>query len=624
MIIRTTCLAFIIVILLGCSRASHRPVVIPPVEKAVAASSAQVEIAAPQPPADDILSDELPVLEAVEKKAPYLQYEKRKYNLDLQSGDIKDVLLALIRDTEIGLIIDPGISGAIPVMDLKDANLKEILSYILPPLHLKYQWSGKNLHIFKDPLSTRYFKLDYISASRMGNRQVSFSTRSGSNGTGSGGGSNGSGGGSSGSSGSSGGGSSGSGGGSSGENQSTSQITTSYSNTIWPTFIESIRVLVFGATDAGTATTPATNSNGTTGNSSKGSQEAFFFKDNLGREVVISPETGIIVVTAFENEITKVANFLESYEGSAQRQVWIEARVIEVNLFQAYQMGVDWGLVINRSKWYGTLDAKRTLPSPAMAFTAGSVENQALSSGTGAFQFAVSNNVLDLMIDAISRQGSLKVLASPRISTLNNEKAVIRVVREEAFFNLQTQISQGVGGNVSAPTIAVQVVPIGIVMDIIPQISENGDIMLSVNPDISELLETRRFEVEGAMATQPVIDRRSIDTVARIKSGETMVIAGIIKERKSEVLKGVPFFQKIPLLGNLFRRTEQRVDRTELIILITPTIHYGKSAEQLTAQERQRIKDAIQPLKLSDAVPIKEGIQGEQTSLKKDPKKEED
>ncbi len=616
MIIRTTLLTLLIMVLLGCSqRVSHPVATEPDVTPAEASQSA---LTAPHPPQDDILSDELPVLEAVEKKALYLQYEKRKYNLDLQSGDIKDVLLALIRDTDIGLVIDPGISGHIPIMDLKEATLKEIMGYILPPLNLKYRWEGKNIHVFKDPLITRYFKLDYLSSTRKGTRQVSFSTRSGGGGGG---------GGSSGGGGSGGSGGGGGGGDSGGQNQSSSEISTNYSNTIWPTFIESIRVLVFGTIEVGSTVTAATVSTpaGSSGaaESAEGSQQAFTFKDPIGREVIISPETGIVVITAFENEITKAAAFLESYEGSAQRQVWIEAKIIEVNLFQAYQMGVDWGLVANRSKWYGTLDAKRTLPSPAMSFTPGSVENQSLSSGAGSFQFAVSNNVLDIMLDAISRQGSLKVLASPRISTLNNEKAVIRVVREEAFFNLQTQISQGVGGNVSAPTIAVQVVPIGIVMDIIPQISENGDIMLSVNPDISELLETRRFEVEGAMATQPVIDRRSIDTVARLKTGETMVIAGIIKERKNEVLKGVPFLYKLPLLGNLFRRTEQRVDRTELIILITPRIHYGKSAEQLTAQERQRIKDAIQPLKLGDAVSIKEGILGETTSFKKDQKKEE-
>ncbi|MCP5109091.1 MAG: hypothetical protein GY950_37260, partial [bacterium] len=334
--------------------------------------------------------------------------------------------------------------------------------------------------------------------------------------------------------------------------------------------------------------------------------------------LLVSPETGIVLVTAFEDEIKKVAEFIEKYEGSSQRQVWIEARIVEVNLSKAYQMGIDWGAITNTNYFSGTLPSKRSLFSPGMAFTPGNVENQALTdANSGVFQFAVTNNLIDVMLDAISRQGNLKVLASPRISTLNNEKAVIRVVREEVFFNLQTQISQGIGGNVAAPTINVQVVPIGIIMDIVPQISAEGDILLSVNPDISELLEIRRFEVEGALATQPVIDRRSIDTIAKLKDGQTLVIAGIIKERKSQILKGVPFMYKLPLLGNLFRRTEQEVVKTELVIFITPTVHAGKSSRDLTEREKQRIRDAIVPGRLGDTFLLEEGLKGEVSSFKK-------
>jgi type II secretory pathway component GspD/PulD (secretin) len=160
-------------------------------------------------------------------------------------------------------------------------------------------------------------------------------------------------------------------------------------------------------------------------------------------------------------------------------------------------------------------------------------------------------------------------------------------------------------------------VPIGIVMDIVPQISENGDIMLNINPDISELLEVKRFEVQGALATQPVIDRRSIDTVGRVKDGQTLVLAGIIKERKNQLLKGVPFLYKIPLLGNLFRRTEQEVTRTELVIFITPRINWGRSASDLSAEEMQRIQRMIEPYRLGDTLPLDEGLRGELNSFRK-------
>lgn len=610
---RLLCISLILVFLFGCTTASKNSMNLDPGKKAKS-RPVQPSILPPQPPAEDMINDEVPVMSFIEKNAPYHQYENRKYSLDLQSGDIKDVLLALIRETDIGLVIEPGISGTIPVMDLKDATLKEILSYILPPLKLHYKWEGKNLHIYRVRLVTRYFSMNYLGVLRKGKREVSFSTRSGSAGTGSsGGGSGGSGGG--------GGGSGDSGGG--GQNQSMSQVTVEYENFTWQAFIDSMKVLVFGTVEEVEQHQVTNTEQNQEANSGDEIAKSFAFRDPVGRMMIINCANGLIVVRAYEDELEEVARFIESYEGAYHRQVWIEAKIVEVNLHKAYQMGIDWGVVANRGGYYGTLDNKRTLVSPAMTFTPGTIEDQGLASNAGSFQFAVSNNILDVMLDAIARQGNLKVLASPRISTLNNEKAVIRVVREEAFFNLQTQVSQGVGGNVTAPTINVQVVPIGIVMDIIPQISEDGTIMLSVNPDISELLETRRFEVEGAMATQPVIDRRSIDTVARIKDGETLVIAGIIKERKSEVIKGVPLLYKIPLLGNLFRRTEQRTDRTELVIFITPRVQAGRSFQQLTNEERERIKNALKPLHFGDTAPILEGLSGEIDDFKKNEKSEE-
>ncbi len=576
----------------------------------------KIEPSAPAPPSEDLIEEVVPELQPVEIKTPWQKYESKRYDFDLQSGNLVDVMRALVKGTEIGLVIDPGISSTqVPVMDLKNATLKEILTYILPPLNLKYEWKGKNIRIFKDPLVTRFFTFNYLSTARGGDRRVSYSTRSNNN-SGSSGGSGGSG-----SSSGSGGGTGGSSGGSSGgENQSTSEITTSYQNAIWQSFMESMKVLVFGSLEIVEEGDSSSSSSGSGGGDAEAPRE-FSYAGPGGKQLIIIPSTGVVMVTAYEHEIDKIAQFMERHSGSAVRQVWIEAKIVEVDLDRAYQLGVDWGAVINRGKYYGTLDNKRTLVSPAMGFTPGSVENQSLSTSSGTFQFAVSNNIVDIMLDAISRQGNLKVLASPRISTLNNEKAVIRVVREESFFNLQTEISQGTGGNVSTPTINVQVVPIGIIMDIVPQVAENGDIILSVNPDISELLEIRSFEVEGALATQPVIDRRSIDTVARLKNGQTLVIAGIIKERKNEVLKGVPFLYKLPLLGNLFRRTEQQLTRTELVIFITPRLHSGKSAAQLTAQEKQRIRRAIVPGRLGDAFKLKEAIKGEVTSFKEEKNK---
>ncbi len=559
-------------------------------------------IAPPNPPADDLLPVSDPVTSP--PQAEPIGALARRYDLELQSGDVRELLRALVKDSDIGLVLDPGVEGAVPVMDLKKVSLLDILDYVLPPLNLGFRWRKQTLHVFRLPMETRFFTMNYLSAKRSGTRQVSFSTRSGTEGGNSGGSTL------SGSSSTSG---TGSGGGMGGgaQNQSSNQVSVSYENTIWQTFSDSLHLLVFGSQEAKPIAAEGAAGNGTQVPRSSA------YADVLGRQLVISPETSVVMVTAPRGQLAQIERFIETYQDSAHRQVWIEAKIVEVNLYKGYQMGLDWGSLLNRGGYYGTLSGKRSLSSPGMSFTPGAVESQTMASTNGVFQFALSNNVIDFVLDAMARQGTLNVLASPRIATLNNEKAVIRVVREEAFFNLQTEISQGTGGNVTAPTINISVVPIGIVMDIMPQISDNGDILLSVNPDISELLEVKRFEVEGAMATQPVIDRRSIDTVGKLRDGQTLVLAGIIKERKNQVLKGIPFLYKLPLLGNLFRRTEQEVTRTELVIFLTPRIHWGRSAEQLTAEEAARIERMLEPYRLGDSIPLPEGLRGEWNSLRK-------
>jgi MSHA type pilus biogenesis protein MshL len=563
----------------------------------------------PNPPQEDIIDQRIipRILSEQENNMKNSFKDRmlnRKYNIDLQGGDIKDILIALVKNTEIGLVIEPGVLGTVPVVDLKDVSLSQILKYLLPPLNVNYRFEGRNLRVFPAPLKLKYFSLNYLSASRNGQRQVSFSTRSGSGGSSStGSGSGGSGGGGSG------GGGSGSG---SGQNQSSSTITVDYKNNVWSTFVESLKVLVFnkngGLIDIGEKGSQ----------SSSGGAASFAFGDKNGKMLIISPQSGIIVVNALEQDLNRVADFIEKYEGSVQRQIWIEARIIEVTLSKAYQMGIDWGVAFNGINFIGNIPGKRSLMTQMHTFTPGDVSDQSLTTASsGVYQFAASNGAIDFLIDAISKQGNLKVLASPRISTLNNEKAVIRVVREEAFFNLQTQVSQGLGGNVAAPTINVTTIPIGIVMDIIPQADEDGNVVLSINPDISELLEVRKFEVQGAMATQPVIDRRSIDTIAKLKHNETLIIAGIMKERKQEVLKGVPILYRLPLIGNLFRRTEQKIEKTELIIMITPRLISGKTHLELTASEKERVLNAIQPMKFGDVASIKEALEGELSILKK-------
>ncbi len=556
----------------------------------------KIETIPPEKKAEEIPLVDLTITKTEEIKKELPAEEGRRQIVKVKDVDIKDLLLALTADTDISLIIDPDVKGIIPILDVKDITLGKLLNYVLPQLGLAYSWDGKILRVFKARLETRVFYLNYIAVAREGERNVSYSTRStvGGGGMGAMGGVGGVGGVSGGVTGMGG----FAGGGSGAEAQSTTNIKTKTETNIWNDLVSGLEAIVFGKSTGGAEKAKV--------------PESYSRSDEEGRRLIVSPQTGVIMITDYPKKISQAAHFIESLEGSSQRQVWIEAKILEVILDQKHQMGVNWNAVLNPGeRFLGLLPSTDTVMYPSTSLDTRKPVNQDLSSSYGSFQYGVTNNKIDFILDALSRQGQLKVLLSPRLSALNNEKAVIRVVREEAFFNLYTLTTIAQAGAVTAPSINLQIVPVGIMMDIIPQISPSGEITLSINPDISELVEIRTFQSQGAMATQPVIDRRSIDTVAKVKDGQTIIIAGIIKERKKEELRGAPFLMKIPFLGTMFRRTEQSVERSELVILITPTLMVGKKIQELSDEERKRVEEAVKPFHFGDIEPWKEGVKGE-------------
>jgi len=515
-----------------------------------------------------------------------------RFALNVKDVNLRDLLALLTKNTEYSLIMESGIDAVIPVLDLKSVTMEEALQSVLPGLGLEYVFDGNLLKVRKPGMQTRIYYLNYIAASRSGKRDMHMSSRSQA-----GGGS-----GSSGSSSSGGGGQSGSGssGGSSSENEST--IVTANTSEVWRDLRLGLESILFSgeSREAGVRQEegPVTTAN----------------KDSAGRRLLVNPQAGLIMIHAEAEKLNEAANYIDAVEGSVQRQVLIEAKVVEVTLSKDHQMGVNWAAVLNpTSVFTGQLSNALGITSPSIGFNSGSVSNQNVNPSAGQFTYSISNGKVGMAIDALERQGQVRVLSSPHISAMNNQKAVIRVVREEVFFTEKSQVSQSNGGNVTTEDIENLIVPIGVVLDIIPQIAADGEITLSINPSISELVESQTFTTPSGLATstQPVIDRRDLDTVAKVHSGETILIAGIMLERKWEDLRGVPWLMNLPFVGNAFRRTEQSTSRTELVIFITPTIISSKNMDQLTQDENRKLKDMEQPLKLGTVEPILKGLKGE-------------
>lgn len=205
---------------------------------------------------------------------------------------------------------------------------------------------------------------------------------------------------------------------------------------------------------------------------------------------------------------------------------------------------------------------------------------------SGGFQFGIATDSAGAVIRALARQSDLRVISTPRIATLNNHKALIKVVRNEVFFIADTDVTVTDNSVASVTEFEPTVIPIGVTLDVTPMVSETNEITLHVHPSVSEIVEIREQpQLAGQTATGslPVVDIRETDTVLRISDGETIVIGGLIQRREFDVERKIPLLGDIPYLGQLFRSSDIEERRSELLIFLTPTILDRPAIEKVVA-----------------------------------------
>lgn len=280
--------------------------------------------------------------------------------------------------------------------------------------------------------------------------------------------------------------------------------------------------------------------------------------------ILINKSSGIVMVTDIPSNLKKVAAYLEKIEGSIQRQVMIQARIVAVTLSKEFQMGIDWSKI---SALYGIK---------------GEV-SQSLSPSSGLFQIGLSEGDFSLLFDMLSTQGKVNILSSPRISTLNNQKAAIKVVKSDVFYEVKREFDKDARTTTTSST--SKIVDIGIVLEVTPQISGDGQIIMDVHPIITEKVGDSTFESTDVTLSTPIITVREANTVVKALDGQTMVIAGLIQEKAEAKKRKVPFLGDIPGLGVLFGQTKNSSEKNELVIFLTPTILVGKNIDELTREE---------------------------------------
>ncbi|MEE9200643.1 MAG: secretin and TonB N-terminal domain-containing protein [Candidatus Brocadiales bacterium] len=271
----------------------------------------------------------------------------------------------------------------------------------------------------------------------------------------------------------------------------------------------------------------------------------------------VNARVGYISVTDYRSNLKTVEEFIEFFKNGTKKQILIRAKILEVTLAKGFEFGINWSLVLNN------INIKQPF-APLLGQATSPIGQSRPSVSSDLFQFGITRGDFDAVLRALETQGKVKVLSAPEVATLNGQTAIIRSVREDAVF--QTTVTNTAAGSSEATT--VEPFTFGVYLDVIPHVDSEGIITMFIHPSVSSLVTTKEFK--GAQ--MPIIDTRETDTVVTVMDGETVIIAGLMKEDVQTDTSQIPLLGDIPVVGKLFRREIERRSKSELVILISPTV----------------------------------------------------
>ena len=514
--------------LVGCQTAPDKPAeMISALDEAIKESSKPKPKALQNVPND--IQQEL-MQRSISQARQGLLAEKR---LEIAASDVsaQDFFAALVDESPYSVVVHPDVTGTI-TLNLKNNTLHEVLDVVEEVYGYEIRRKGKVIQVYPAGIRTETIPLNYLYVKRSGMSSMSInsggvsesdqnsgnnSNNNSNNSSRSGNSSNSS---------------------SSNNNQNNQQgnggvnIYTETESDFWTELKETLTLLV-------------------------GSE--------AGRSVIVSPQAGLVTIRALPEEIKVVKSFIKDTETHLRRQVIIEAKIMEVTLNDDYQQGVKWDKVLG------------SIGSSDLTFsTAGGIAGNIISGtigGTSSLSF--NNDDFSGVIDLLSTQGNVQVLSSPRITATNNQKAVIKVGEDEYFV---TDISSTTTtGTSTTTTPEIDLTPFfsGIALDVTAQIAENDEVILHVHPSVTltnEQSKVIKFDGEEIILPLAQSSVRESDTIIRAKSGEIVVIGGLIETRKVDMESKTPLLGDIPIFGELFKSKSETTQKKELVIMLKPIV----------------------------------------------------
>lgn len=531
---------WLVLVLAGCASTGE-----PTVEETSKAAAEAVE----PPPASAALPAEvaralLPPLPAASRQPAGDDSSADRFDLRVDEMPARVFFASLVSDTPHNLVVHPQVEGRIS-LQLKSVTVPEVLEIVRTVYGYDYQHTATGYVVMPAGLQTRVFHVDYLHVKREGQSRTRISSgqvtdnpaalgnRNGATGV-----------------------VGGFGGGAGGEAYQASasgRIETESRSEFWQSLENSLKMIV---------------------------------GQNDGRQVVISPDAGLLVVRAPAAELRQVEEFLSRLQANLVRQVVLEAKILEVRLNDRYQAGVNWAAVADndgRTLFGGTIGGSDVFEqgssaiggSPLAVSPGNPVTGFASSAIGGAFALAVDASDFNAVIELLDDQGDVKVLSSPRVATVNNQKAIIKVGTDE-FFVTGVQ-SLATIGTTATTNQNIELTPFfsGVALDVTPQVSANGEVILHVHPMVSEVTDqTKNLIVAGEQQQFPLAlsNVRETDSVIRAQSGQVVVIGGLMQENKENREFSTPLLGDLPVIGSLFRQTRQISEKSELVILLKPTV----------------------------------------------------
>jgi len=556
-------------LLAGC--AADRPLRTPNVSDAIRAELPSAAVAPGKP-----VVVPTRISDALAEPAPAAVPLPPEPRLDLlvNNAQAREVFLAIVADTRYSMLMHPDVSGTLSVT-LRGVTVAEALAAIRDVYGYDFKMEGRRITIYAPTLQTRIFTVNYPHSQRSGNSELRVASGASLP--------------------------------ANGANGSTSGNTPASGTPQGSQGVEGSRVLTTSKTDFWAELAGAVR--GLVGS-------------GTGRSVISSPQAGIMAVRAMPEELRQVDQFLKAAQIAVERQVMLEAKIVEVELSDGYQSGIDWSALKNgdgATRAMGVMSGNTTSNTlvrgvqpnlPGFSGATASLLASGVSlpqAGAGLFGLAFATDGFQAVLGFLETRGDVQILSSPRIATLNNQKAVLKVGTDEFFVTgvsggTNTAATNTTSSTSTMPTITLTPFFSGISLDVTPQIDDSNNITLHVHPSVTAVTEkTKQVDLGSIgnyrfpMASSSV---NETDTLVRIQDGNIVAIGGLMQLESNRKGSGLPGTSDIPVLSSIFGNRASTGRKKEVVVLIKPTII--RTAQDWEAQT-QRTRAALDDMDVARA-----------------------